>query len=116
MTRYSRMLDDLGRELGTIGLSFNRSKGSVLLPPGADACCDGFTELNPTRKGLIIAGAPIGQDSYIKDFVREKTDEWLAKLPPIRQLGRRFPRAALTVCAAKMPIYLATTIPPEYTY
>lgn len=117
--RYASMLKDLAAELATIGLAFNRSKSELLLPRGARGLAHLCPELNPQSEGIVVAGAPIGTDVFISDFVKTKLAEWKGKLPAILGVARKSPRAAhrlLTVSATRLPTYFASTIPPEYTY
>jgi len=89
-----------------IGLTLNPSKGAVLMP--ANAHYDGTDKpcMNVTKRGFIVAGAPIGPDDFIAKFVREKVNELRAKIPAILLLARRSPRAA----------HRLITVPPEFTY
>jgi len=103
LERCSNMLDFLGRELAKIGLAFNREKGAVLVPKDAAASMADFQQLNPTTRGFIVAGSPIGEDEFVEQFVRSKFADMLSKVPRIVELGALHPRAAHRLLMMRHP-------------
>ena len=122
LRRYAAALTKLKDSVRMCRLSMNPSKGALLLPP---ECPDPDTEtlaLFPTgfrflRDGVVIAGAPIGNDAFILDFVAKKVTEARLKLPAVEAMARKDPRAShrlLSSCVTKLHSYLSVTVPPQY--
>src|SRR5690606_35637062 len=101
-------------------LKLNEDKGGLLLPPGAPdpspetrACFPpGFVF---RRDGFRIAGAPIGTNNFMSEFVANRVTEAIDKVKAIQAVSKQSARAAhrlLTTCASKLLNFIATTVPP----
>jgi hypothetical protein len=121
-TRYAQCLNDI-KDLSFLfaGLTLNAEKGALLLPAGAPLPTLIVRHMFPAQfefrqDGMRVAGAPIGTDAFMCDFVNAKVVEACDKLSAIKLVGKKSPRAAhrlLTSCASKLLSFLSSTVPPE---
>ena len=121
-SRYADFLHELkDLSLALCGLHLNLDKGALLLPPSApDPTAEILAKFDPSfcfcRDGLIIVGGPVGTDLFVNEFMRQKMLQAVVKLQAIKQLGMREVRAAhrlLVACASKLPLFLASVVPPS---
>ena len=116
----------------------NTSKGALILPAGAPLPSLETLKLFPETfkffstgsvfppstpfadrlDGFVVGGAPVGSLSYLEAFVQFKTDQAIAKLQPLRELGVTNAHDAfklLSTCGAKLLSYVAQVVPPLFT-
>ena len=116
----------------------NIAKGALVLPFGAPlpsvetlklfpldfkflsagAHCPQTTDFLNRLDGFIVGGAPVGSPAYLDAFVRFKTDQAIAKLQPLRELGVTSAHDAfkvLSTCGVKLLSYVAQVVPPCFT-
>ena len=120
--RYAKCLDDI-KELSSMlaGLTLNAEKGALLLPADAPLPTPEVRALFPEQfqfrqDGMRVAGAPIGTDVFMKEFINAKVVEASDKLSVIKIVGKRSPRAAhrlITSCATKLMSFISATVPPH---
>ena len=80
-TRYAQCLNDI-KDLSLLlaGLTLNAEKGALLLPAGAPLPTPDVRKLFPAQfefrqDGMRVAGAPIGTDVFMREFVNAKVVE-----------------------------------------
>ena len=121
-TRYAKCLSDI-KDLSLLlaGLTLNAEKGALLLPAGAPLPTAHVRKLFPPQfefrqDGMRVAGAPIGTDAFMCEFLNAKVVEACDKLAAIKVVGKKSPRAAhrlITSCATKLMSFISATVPPE---
>ena len=73
------------------GLTLNAEKGALLLPAGAPLPTAQVRKLFPAQfafrqDGMRVAGAPIGTDAFMREFLNAKVVEACDKLAAIKVL------------------------------
>ncbi|GJP83902.1 hypothetical protein CLOP_g14003 [Closterium sp. NIES-67] len=104
------------RRLGELGLSVQPHK--CLVYPAASTRPEelaGFTALglDVARRGLTVAGVPVGTEDFVHTRLRERLERMARVLPWLPRL--RDPQVAahlLSACVSTRPQYLARTVPP----
>ena len=101
-----------------LNLELNRDKCALLLPPGhpfLQSDLDIFQDVNLPTHGMRVAGAPIGDDSYCSEFVKQKVTAAVAKCCALKGLDPQVAMLLLRRCCAPLLNFLAQVVPPSLT-
>jgi hypothetical protein len=101
-----------------LNLELNRGKCALLLPPGHPLLpgdLEIFQDVKLPANGMRVAGAPIGDDNYCADFVKQKVTAAVAKCCALKGLDPQVAMLLLRRCCAPLLNFLAQVVPPSLT-
>ena len=109
--------DDLVSKGPRLGYFVNASKTSLVVKESHLASATRFfenTNVNITTEGKTHLGAALGTQTYIKNYVQHKVDQWSLKIKQLSLFAKTQPHAAYAAFVHGMSskwTYIARTIP-----
>jgi hypothetical protein len=119
-TKRAEYLAEFDRVATPGGFERVPEKSFILIPPDAPEPISALRAngifLNVTRKGIVIAGTPIGTSEFMKKHAQLKLDQTAVKVARLRKFGKVNPQQAMRIlsdCLNHTLDYYVRVTPPD---